>query len=142
MLRAKGGLLQPIQHEAGGEAGAQKRSERAVKVVLCSWHHLIFREQGSLIVARPAIISTHVSGIGRNTQCQSRNETVHMLNIQPVAVNVGLRKRERLRQLEDDVADLALLAARALADSGERTDLDAVLQQLGYMREQLADIEG
>jgi prevent-host-death family protein len=80
-----------------------------------------------------------ISGLIRSVE--SGREPVIVRNNQPVAVVVGIRKLERLQQLEDDLADLALVTARMLTDTGGRSDLDDILQQLGYTRDQLADVE-
>ncbi len=54
-------------------------------------------------------------------------------NNRPVAAIVSI---ERLDEL-DDARDLALAAARALTDTGQRTSLDEILAVFGYTREQL-----
>jgi antitoxin (DNA-binding transcriptional repressor) of toxin-antitoxin stability system len=56
----------------------------------------------------------------------------------PVAVVVGIG---RLREIEDaasDLRDLALVLARASADSGRRTPFDEVVAAFGHTRESLA----
>jgi prevent-host-death family protein len=80
-----------------------------------------------------------ISGLIRSVE--SGREPVIVRNNLPMAVVIGIRKLERLQQLEDDLADLALVTARALTDTGGRPDLDDILRQLGYTRDQHADVE-
>jgi hypothetical protein len=47
---------------------------------------------------------------------------------------------ELVKQIEDDLIDLTLVAARVLTDSGERISLDELLARFGYTREQLRAI--
>jgi prevent-host-death family protein len=56
----------------------------------------------------------------------------------PVAVVVGIARLELLEAAESDLRDLALVLARAAADTGRRTSLDDVLTAFGHTRESLA----
>jgi len=67
------------------------------------------------------------------------NEPVLLRNNKPVAAVVSMERLAELEQREDDVRDVALVAARMLADGGERFSLDAVLEHFGFTREQLRE---
>ncbi len=81
-----------------------------------------------------------ISGLLRDVE--GGREPVIVRNNQPVAVVVSMHRLERMQRLEDDLADLALVTARARTDTGGRTALDELLGHLGYTREELANVEG
>jgi prevent-host-death family protein len=56
----------------------------------------------------------------------------------PVAVVVSTARLEHLQAAESDLRDLALVLARAAADTGGRTSLDDVLAAFGHTRDSLA----
>lgn len=60
----------------------------------------------------------------------------------PVAAVVGMRRLAELEDAAADLRDLALVLARASADSGRRTSLDDVIAAFGHTRESLAGIDG
>lgn len=64
---------------------------------------------------------------------ESGRVPILLRNNRPVAAIVSI---ERLQEL-DDARDLALVAARMLTESGDRSSLDEVLQAFGYTREDL-----
>jgi prevent-host-death family protein len=57
---------------------------------------------------------------------------------QPVAVVLSMQRLAELDQVADDLRDLALVIARSVTDSGQRTSLDDVLAAFGHTRESLA----
>ena len=57
---------------------------------------------------------------------------------EPVDDGMGVERYEEWQQLQDDLIDITLVAARMLADDGRRYSLDEVLEYFGYTREQLA----
>ncbi len=50
-----------------------------------------------------------------------------------------MERLEQLQQLEDDLRDVSLAAARALTTGPQRHSLDDVLAKFGYTREQWRD---
>jgi prevent-host-death family protein len=56
----------------------------------------------------------------------------------PVAVVVGIDRLTDLEEAAADLRDLALVLARAAADTGRRTPLDDVLTAFGHTRESLS----
>jgi prevent-host-death family protein len=73
------------------------------------------------------------------TAAESGREHVILRNNRPAAVVIGIAHFEKLRQLEEELADVALLAARMTTTPPRRTSLDEILAEFGYTREQLAD---
>lgn len=68
---------------------------------------------------------------------ESGHPTILRRHSEPVAAVISFRELERLQALERDLVDVALVLARAASDSGHRTPLSAVIESLGYTREQL-----
>lgn len=68
-------------------------------------------------------------------------EPVILRNNKPVAAVVSIERLDRMQQMEEDTADIALVLARLITTSSRRTDLDDVLVQLGYTREQIDAVE-
>ena len=66
------------------------------------------------------------------------HDQVVLRNNKPVAVVMGMERFEELQQLQEDLIDITLVAARMLLDDGRRYSLDEVLEHFGYTREQLA----
>lgn len=56
---------------------------------------------------------------------------------QAVAAIVSTARLAELQSLEADLRTTALILARAATDTGSRTDLDEVIDALGYTRAQL-----
>jgi prevent-host-death family protein len=56
----------------------------------------------------------------------------------PVAAVMSIARLELLEAAESDLRDLALVLARAAADTGRRTSLDDVLTAFGHTRDSLA----
>lgn len=71
---------------------------------------------------------------------EAGRDHVVLRNNKPVAAVVGMRRYEALQDLEDDLVDIALAAARSLTTSERRHSLDEVLAQFGYTREQLREL--
>lgn len=55
----------------------------------------------------------------------------------PVAAVVGLGQLEKLRELEADLRSAALVLTRMMADGGVRNDVNDVISQLGFDRDEL-----
>jgi prevent-host-death family protein len=55
----------------------------------------------------------------------------------PVAAVVSMRRLEMIEETIEDLHDLALVLARSVTDTGERTSLDDVLKAFGHTRESL-----
>ena len=55
----------------------------------------------------------------------------------PVAVMVSVDRLDRLRDLESDLRDVALVMARSASDTGSRIGLDESIAALGFSREEL-----
>ena len=51
-----------------------------------------------------------------------------------------MKRLEQLQQLQDDILDVSLAAARMLTTGGRRHSLDEVLAQFGYTRWQVRDL--
>lgn len=56
----------------------------------------------------------------------------------PAAAVLSIDRYTALQEAEEDVRDLTVLVDRLLNDDGQRVSLDAVLDKLGYTREELA----
>ena len=68
---------------------------------------------------------------------EAGQERVLLRNNRPVAAVVSIRRLDEWDGLADDLADVALAAARVLTAGEERHSLDDVLTRFGYTREQL-----
>jgi prevent-host-death family protein len=67
-------------------------------------------------------------------------EPILLRNSKPVAAIVSMERLDQLQQLEEDLRDASLVAARMLTTGPARHSLDDVLAQFGFSREQLADL--
>src|SRR3972149_5378764 len=76
-----------------------------------------------------------ISGLAR--EAEAGHEKVLLRNNKPIAAVVSIRRLEELQQLQEDLLDMSVAAARALTTGPRRHSLDDVLAQLGYTREQL-----
>jgi prevent-host-death family protein len=56
----------------------------------------------------------------------------------PVAAVVGMDRLAAIEEAAADLHDLALVLARSVTDSGERTSLDDVLAAFGHTRDSIA----
>lgn len=81
-----------------------------------------------------------VSGLVK--AAEAGRERVVLRNNKPVAAIVSVRRLEQLQQLEDDMVDISLAAARMLTADTRRSPLDEVLDRFGASREQLRDLPG
>ena len=79
-----------------------------------------------------------VSGLVR--EAEQGHEQVVLRNNKPVAAVVSIKRLEQLQQLQEDLLDVSLAAARMLTTAPRRHSLDEVLEQFGYTREQLAEL--
>ncbi len=70
-------------------------------------------------------------------EVETGQEFVVVRDDKPVAVVISGERFEEWQQLQDDLIDITLVAARMLADDGRRYSLDEVLEYFGYTREQL-----
>ena len=78
-----------------------------------------------------------VSGLVR--EAEAGHERVVLRNNKPVAAVVSIGRLTQLQQLEDDLLDVSLAAARMLTTGPRRHSLDDVLAQRGYSRAELLD---
>lgn len=72
---------------------------------------------------------------------ESGADQIVMRNNRAVAAVISIDRLEHLQQLEDDLADIALAAARMLSAPDERSSLDDVLDEFGVSRADLTDSE-
>ncbi|MBA3642572.1 MAG: type II toxin-antitoxin system Phd/YefM family antitoxin [Chloroflexota bacterium] len=68
------------------------------------------------------------------------HDQIVLRNNKPVAAVVSIARLEQFQQLQDDLLDVSLVAARMLTAGPERVSLDDVLARFGYTREQLAEL--
>jgi prevent-host-death family protein len=73
-------------------------------------------------------------------EAEAGQERIVLRNNKPVAAVVSMKRLEQLQQLEEDILDVSLGAARMLTTGPRRHALDEVLAQFGYTREQLRDL--
>ena len=71
---------------------------------------------------------------------EAGHEQVVLRNNKPVAAVVSIKRLEQLQQVQEDMLDVSLAAARMLASGPRRHSLDEILAQFGYTREQLRDL--
>jgi prevent-host-death family protein len=71
---------------------------------------------------------------------EAGREQVVLRNNKPVAAVVSMERLEELQQLEEDLVDVSLAAARMMTTSETRHSLDEVLEQFGFRREELEEI--
>lgn len=64
-------------------------------------------------------------------------EQLIVLGDQPVADGTGVERLKEWQQLQDDLIDITLVAARMMTDDGRRYSLDEVMERFGYTREEL-----
>ncbi len=72
-------------------------------------------------------------------EAEAGHEQVVVRNNKPVAAVINMKRLEQLQQLEEDLLDLSITAARMLATGPGRHSLDEVLTHFGYTRDQLRD---
>ncbi|HYU18992.1 MAG TPA: type II toxin-antitoxin system Phd/YefM family antitoxin [Chloroflexota bacterium] len=73
-------------------------------------------------------------------EAEAGHEQVVLRNNRPVAAVVSIRRLEQLQQLQEDMLDVSLAAARMLTTGPRRRSLDEILIQFGYTREQVGDL--
>ena len=73
-------------------------------------------------------------------EAEAGHERIVLRNNRPVAAVVSMKRLEQLQQLEEDLLDVSLAAARMLSAGPQRHSLDDVLARFGYTREQLRDL--
>jgi prevent-host-death family protein len=75
------------------------------------------------------------------SEVEHTGQRILFRNNRPVAALIGVERLQQLQQAEDAVADIALLVARMITDSGGRTDLDEALAAFGVTRDELRDVD-
>lgn len=73
-------------------------------------------------------------------EAEAGHEQVVLRNNKPVAAVVSMARLEQLQQLQEDLIDVSLAAARMVTAGPGRHSLDQVLARFGYTREQLRDL--
>ena len=73
-------------------------------------------------------------------EAEEGRERVVLRNNAPVAVVMSVERFEELQELQDDLIDITLVAARMMTTSGPSYSLDDVLERFGYTRDDLAAI--
>ncbi len=73
-------------------------------------------------------------------EAEAGHEQVLLRNNKPIAAVIGMKRLEELQQMQEELLDLSLTAARMLTAGPRRHGLDEVLAQFGYTREQLRDV--
>lgn len=101
--------------------------------------------KGSVVLVDTAnlISITEASNRGLSAlvrEAEEGRDRILVRNNQPVAAMVSMERLEELEALQEDLLDIALIAARIFTDDGTRFSLDEVLDQFGYTREQLAEL--
>lgn len=71
-------------------------------------------------------------------EAEEGRDRIVLRNNKPVAVVMGVERFEQWQQLQDDLIDITLVAARMMTTSGPSYSLDEVLERFGYTREELA----
>jgi antitoxin (DNA-binding transcriptional repressor) of toxin-antitoxin stability system len=79
-----------------------------------------------------------ISSLARDAE--AGREQVLLRNNRPVAAIVSMRRLEELQQLEEDLLDVTLVAARMLTTAPARHSLDEILSQFGYSRDELREL--
>jgi len=74
-------------------------------------------------------------------KAESGHDQVVLRNNRPVAAVVSMKRLEELQELQENLIDVSLAAARMMTTGPERYSLDDVLAQFGYTREQLLDAD-
>ena len=70
-------------------------------------------------------------------EAEEGHDQIVLRNNKPVAVVMGMDRYEQWQQLQDDLIDITLVAARMLTSTGPSISLDEVLEHFGYTREEL-----
>jgi prevent-host-death family protein len=89
-----------------------------------------------------------VVGVTELANCSSRlvasaaqgRDVIISKNNKPTAVLVGIERLQELEDREENVALLALALTRTATDSGNRTDLDDFIEELG-LTDQVAALD-
>ncbi len=92
-----------------------------------------------------ALISiTNASKLGVSAlvrEAEAGRVQVVLRNNRPVAAVVSMKRLEELQELQENLIDVSVAAARMMTTGPERYSLDDVLAQFGYTREQLLDAD-
>jgi prevent-host-death family protein len=67
-------------------------------------------------------------------------QRIVLRNNKPVAVVMSMERFEQVQQLQDDLIDITLVAARMMSSSGRSYSLDEVMEHFGYTREELSQL--
>jgi hypothetical protein len=94
---------------------------------------LVFDETRTISVTDAS--ARGVSGLLRDAE--GGNDVIVERHGRAVAAVVGMDRLAELARLEADIRSAALVLARAANDDGARTDLDDVIDALGFDRSQL-----
>jgi antitoxin (DNA-binding transcriptional repressor) of toxin-antitoxin stability system len=73
-------------------------------------------------------------------EAEEGHDRIVMRNNKPVAAVVNMRRLEEMQDLQDDLTDVTLVAARVLMGGERRFSLDEVLTRFGFTREQLRKV--
>ena len=73
-------------------------------------------------------------------EAEEGHDRIVMRNNKPVAAVVNMRRLEEMQDLQDDLTDVTLVAARVLMAGERRFSLDEVLTRFGFTREQLRKV--
>src|SRR6266508_6575630 len=68
-------------------------------------------------------------------EAEAGHEQIVLRNNKPVAAVISIERFAHLQELQDDLLDVSLAAARMLTTGPRRHSLDDVLDQFGFRRE-------
>lgn len=118
-----------------GEAGRPVSQEFCTG--FCIVLGMVILQQGQEISVTDAA-RRGVAGIVRDAEQGA--EFIVTRRREPVAAVVAYERWAGLERAETDLKDLALVLARSMGDSGERTPLDDVLTAFGHTRSSLEEL--
>jgi len=73
-------------------------------------------------------------------QAELGHDRVVFRNNKPVAAVISMERLGQIQELQEELLDISLVAARMLTTGEQRRSLDEVLLQFGYTREQLREL--
>jgi prevent-host-death family protein len=73
-------------------------------------------------------------------QAEEGRDRILVRNNEAVAVVMSVERFEQMQQLQDDLYDITLVAARSVTTSGPSVSLDDVIERFGFTRDELASI--
>lgn len=94
----------------------------------------------ALLEAATRISIADAQGLGVDAlvgEVENGQEFVIFRDDKPIAVVVSGERFEVWQELQDDLIDITLVAARILTGDGRRYSLDEVIEHFGYTREEL-----